>query len=187
MIHSTVGRRGTVSALLALPVSALLIVLACETPTPPAAEDPDGLEQTLAVPAEVAQEGEGYFLVRKVGDQVEYVRSVPASELDRLEGEKVRPETDPAFVVQEVTTEAAQEAGSVIRLREQPGTGDEGDPIQPLIIVDGVITHSSLAELESEDIKSIEIVKGGAAEAMYGARAAGGVVLVTTKKGGNAP
>lgn len=56
--------------------------------------------------------------------------------------------------------------------------------IEPLIIVDGV-AYSSVNELRlinSNDIESINFLKDGAA-AIYGSRAAGGVVLITTKKG----
>jgi len=184
MLHSTVGRKGAVSGLLAVSVSAGLVVLACETPTPPVAEeDLQDQEQTVTVPVEVAQEGDGYFLVRKVGDRVEYVGTVPAHEVEGRESLDATP--DPAFVVQEIATEGAEEAGNGIMGRG-PEDG-EGPRLQPLIIVDGVITDRSMADIEGEDIKSIEIVKGGAAQALYGSRAAGGVVKITTHAGGGRP
>lgn len=64
---------------------------------------------------------------------------------------------------------------------------------EPLIIVDGVQLNTStnsgetasnpLAFLNNNDIESIEVLKDGAAASIYGAQAANGVVLVTTKKG----
>ncbi|MDR1918109.1 MAG: SusC/RagA family TonB-linked outer membrane protein, partial [Tannerellaceae bacterium] len=65
---------------------------------------------------------------------------------------------------------------------------------QPLIIVDGVPVNSGekrqlygrynpLGDINPNDIQSIEILKDGAATAVYGSRAANGVVLITTKKG----
>ncbi len=56
--------------------------------------------------------------------------------------------------------------------------------IEPLVIVDGVAFNSvnDLRLLNSNDIESINFLKDGAA-AIYGSRAAGGVVLITTKKG----
>lgn len=56
--------------------------------------------------------------------------------------------------------------------------------IEPLVIVDGVAYTSvnDLRLLNSNDIESINFLKDGAA-AIYGSRAAGGVVLITTKKG----
>jgi TonB-linked SusC/RagA family outer membrane protein len=42
---------------------------------------------------------------------------------------------------------------------------------------------SRIADLKAEDIESIEILKGASAAAVYGSRAAGGVIVITTKKG----
>ena len=53
----------------------------------------------------------------------------------------------------------------------------------PLILVDGVIIERSLADINVEDIESIEVVKGAAASSLYGSRAGNGVVVVTTKRG----
>jgi TonB-linked SusC/RagA family outer membrane protein len=52
----------------------------------------------------------------------------------------------------------------------------------PLIILDGVIYSGSLAGINPNDIESISVLKDASA-AIYGARAAGGVVLITSKKG----
>ena len=51
----------------------------------------------------------------------------------------------------------------------------------PLVIVDGIAM--SLANLNPHDIESISVLKDAASTAIYGARASGGVILVTTKKG----
>ncbi|MDH5366650.1 MAG: SusC/RagA family TonB-linked outer membrane protein [Cyclobacteriaceae bacterium] len=55
----------------------------------------------------------------------------------------------------------------------------------PLIIIDGILTQGdgNLRDINSEDIASIEVVKGAAAASMYGSRAANGVVNIITKKG----
>ncbi len=52
----------------------------------------------------------------------------------------------------------------------------------PLIVIDG-ITGRSLDDINPNDIESISVLKDAAAAAIYGARAANGVILVTTKKG----
>ncbi|MFD2248215.1 SusC/RagA family TonB-linked outer membrane protein [Pontibacter ruber] len=64
---------------------------------------------------------------------------------------------------------------------------------QPLIVIDGVPATSgdlggftptnALADINPNDIESFEILKDGAATAVYGSRAANGVILITTKKG----
>ena len=53
----------------------------------------------------------------------------------------------------------------------------------PLIIMDGVIINTSLADINADDIESIEVVKGAAASALYGSRAGNGVISITSKRG----
>ncbi len=54
----------------------------------------------------------------------------------------------------------------------------------PLILLDGVETSKlDLSKLQPEDIESFSVMKDASATAMYGARGANGVILVTTKKG----
>lgn len=62
------------------------------------------------------------------------------------------------------------------------GTGTINDA-DPLVVVDGVPTSGGLNDVNSNDIASIEILKDASASAIYGSRAANGVVLITTKKG----
>ena len=53
----------------------------------------------------------------------------------------------------------------------------------PLYIVDGVFFNGLLSDLNPNDIESMEVLKDASAAAIYGSRAANGVILVTTKKG----
>lgn len=53
----------------------------------------------------------------------------------------------------------------------------------PLIIVDGIITANSLADINMNDVESIEVIKGAAGAALYGSQAGNGVVQIITKKG----
>ena len=83
-----------------------------------------------------------------------------------------------------------------VRIR---GTGSIGGSGQPLYIIDGipVITGdfaqvgyegqgtNALSDLNPNDIESISILKDAAAASIYGARAGNGVVIITTKRGGN--
>jgi len=54
---------------------------------------------------------------------------------------------------------------------------------EPLYIIDGAVGNNGLNSLNPSDIQSIEILKDASASAIYGSRAANGVVLVTTKSG----
>ncbi len=53
----------------------------------------------------------------------------------------------------------------------------------PLFVVDGVPFDGNIAEINSNDIESMSILKDAASAALYGNRAANGVVLITTKSG----
>ncbi len=70
-------------------------------------------------------------------------------------------------------------ASSQIRIRGI-GTVNNSDP---LYIVDGMPVDGGIAYLNPVDIQSVEILKDAASAAIYGARAANGVILVTTKTG----
>ena len=54
---------------------------------------------------------------------------------------------------------------------------------EPLVILDGVPFNGSLGEIAPGDIQSIEILKDASSAAIYGSRAANGVILITTKQG----
>ena len=55
----------------------------------------------------------------------------------------------------------------------------------PLLVVDGVpYQNLSLSDIASDDIESIDVLKGATASALYGSRGGSGAIMVTTKKGG---
>ncbi|GAC1419052.1 MAG: TonB-dependent receptor [Flavisolibacter sp.] len=75
-----------------------------------------------------------------------------------------------------IITSGQPGAGSDIRIRGITGFGNN----QPLVIVDGV--HSSLRDLNLNDIESVQVLKDASA-AIYGLAGSNGVIIVTTKKG----
>lgn len=54
---------------------------------------------------------------------------------------------------------------------------------RPLIVLDGVIYNGSIANININDVETIDILKDASAAAVYGSRSANGVLLITTKKG----
>ena len=54
---------------------------------------------------------------------------------------------------------------------------------QPLLIVDGVISFGSINEINTNDIQSVDVLKDASGAAIYGSRAANGVIIITTKRG----
>lgn len=53
----------------------------------------------------------------------------------------------------------------------------------PLIVIDGLPTETPLEEINPYDVESVTVLKDAAAASVYGARAANGIILITTKKG----
>lgn len=78
-------------------------------------------------------------------------------------------------------TSSSGQPGAAARVRVR-GTGTINNS-DPLYIVDGMPIEGGLDYLNPNDIASIEVLKDAASGAVYGARAANGVVLVTTKQG----
>ncbi|MFC2138577.1 SusC/RagA family TonB-linked outer membrane protein, partial [Bacteroidota bacterium] len=79
----------------------------------------------------------------------------------------------------QVTSNSGQPGeGLKVRIR---GVGTVGNS-DPLYVVDGIPTDN-IAYLNPSDVESVDILKDAASAAIYGARAANGVVLITTKKG----
>ena len=72
------------------------------------------------------------------------------------------------------------EGKTTIRIR---GIGTINNSADPLYVVDGVQVGTSANFINPTDVESIEVLKDASATAIYGARGANGVILITTKKG----
>ncbi|WP_324670643.1 TonB-dependent receptor [Hymenobacter sp. GOD-10R] len=68
----------------------------------------------------------------------------------------------------------------VIRIRGNRSISGSNDP---LLVVDGVPFDGSLNDLNPDDITSLEVLKDASSTAIYGARGANGVILITTRRG----
>jgi TonB-linked SusC/RagA family outer membrane protein len=71
--------------------------------------------------------------------------------------------------------------GSEMRIRIRGGNSLNGSN-EPLVVVDGVI-GADLNQINPNDVESVDVLKDASATAIYGARGANGVILVTTKRG----
>ena len=82
--------------------------------------------------------------------------------------------------VQLTSSEGAPGAEIIVRVR---GGGSITQDNSPLYIVDGVQVENALSVLSPQDIASVDVLKDASTTAIYGARAANGVVIITTKTG----
>ncbi|SHK90321.1 SusC/RagA family TonB-linked outer membrane protein [Rhodothermus profundi] len=111
--------------------------------------------------------------------------------VDRVDTEKLQQVIAPdpgtalqAKVAAAVVVRPTGEPGRDPSIRLRSATAIRGDQ-EPLIIVDGVIMEGSLADLNADDIESIEVIKDAAAASIWGSRAANGVIRIFTKRGTN--
>ncbi len=128
------------------------------------------LEETIVV---------GYG-VQKKSVVTASIASVSSESLDKVASQRVDQALKGLAAGVNVTSSSGQPgAASRIRIR---GTGTINNS-DPLYIVDGMPIEGGIDYLNPSDIESIEVLKDAASGAVYGARAANGVILVTTKKG----
>jgi TonB-linked SusC/RagA family outer membrane protein len=82
-------------------------------------------------------------------------------------------------------TQGQPGSSPAIRVRTSTNLGVGGQ--EPLVIIDGVISQNGLADIDGNDIETIEVLKGAASASTYGSAAASGVISVTTKRGKDSP
>lgn len=79
--------------------------------------------------------------------------------------------------------DASAKGGGSIQLRGQNSLYTSGSHNSPLLILDGMAFYGELSEINPDDIAQIDVLKDASSAAIYGARAASGVIIITTKKG----
>lgn len=132
-------------------------------------ESSNSLQEVVAI---------GYQKIRKA-DVTGAISSVKASELNLT-----APTIGQALVgkvagVQVSQTSGAPYKGVKVRIR---GTSSINASSDPLYVIDGYPSGNNVF-INPEDIETIDILKDAASAAIYGSRGAGGVVIITTKKG----
>lgn len=78
---------------------------------------------------------------------------------------------------------ADAKGGGSMQIRGQRSVYTPGGHNDPLIVLDGMIFQGELSEINPDDIGQIDVLKDASAASVYGAQAANGVIIVTTKKG----
>lgn len=101
------------------------------------------------------------------------LEKVPASDaLTALQG-KVS-----GLKINQTSGEPGSDVSVLLRSANSLSTGQK-----PLIILDGVILEGGLADINTQDVDRIEVVKGAAGASLYGSRAASGVIQIFSKRG----
>lgn len=134
-------------------------------------EDTKTLDEVVVVGYGVQKKSHLTGSVSKM--DINNLTDIPVTQVDQLLQGKIA-----GVNIQNSTSEAG--AAPQIRVR---GMGSISADSSPLIVIDGYPTPDGLSTLDMADISSIEVLKDAASAAIYGSRAANGVILVTTKTG----
>lgn len=120
----------------------------------------------------------GYQKIRK-SDVTGAISSVKAAELNLTSPTIGQALVGKVAGVQVAQTSGAPYSSTKIRVR---GIGSINASSDPLYVIDGYPAGNNVS-INPEDIESIDILKDAASAAIYGSRASGGVVMITTKRG----
>ncbi|HWJ90621.1 MAG TPA: SusC/RagA family TonB-linked outer membrane protein, partial [Flavisolibacter sp.] len=82
--------------------------------------------------------------------------------------------------IQTLSANGQPGSGQAVRIR---GFGSINAGSDPIYVVDGAVYNGGLSNFNMDDIESVSVLKDAASTALYGARGANGVIIVTTKRG----
>ena len=117
--------------------------------------------------------------VQKKADLTGSVSIVNADELKRVSNSNISTMLEGKVAGVQITSDGQPGADPAVRIR---GIGSFGSTA-PLYVVDGVPMGTSIRDFSPNDIETIQVLKDASAGAIYGSRAANGVVIITTKGG----
>lgn len=120
----------------------------------------------------------GYGTQRKV-DLTGSVAIVDTEEMKKVSHSNISTMLEGKVAGVQITSDGQPGADPIVRIR---GIGSFGST-DPLYIVDGVPMGTTIRDFSPNDIESLQILKDASAAAIYGSRAANGVVIITTKQG----
>ena len=118
--------------------------------------------------------------VQKKADLTGSVSIVNADELKRTSNSNISKMLEGKVAGVSVTTDGQPGADPTVRIR---GIGTLNGNQAPLYVIDGVPMGTSIRDFSPNDIETIQVLKDASAGAIYGSRAANGVVIITTKGG----
>lgn len=120
----------------------------------------------------------GYGTQRKV-DLTGAVAIVNTEEMKKVSNSNISTMLQGKVSGVQITTDGQPGADPMVRIR---GIGSFGNT-SPLYIIDGVPMGTTIRDFSPNDIESLQVLKDASAAAIYGSRAANGVVIITTKQG----
>ena len=138
--------------------------------------DPIKLESDNNVLEQVVVVGYG---TQKKADLTGSVSIVNAEEMKKVSNSNISTMLEGKVAGVQITSDGQPGADPSVRIR---GIGSFGSTA-PLYVIDGVPMGTTIRDFSPNDIETIQVLKDAAAGAIYGSRAANGVIIITTKNG----
>lgn len=134
-------------------------------------EDSELLEETVVIGYGTAKKSDVTGSISSVNQET--LRQIPAGDITyalqgRVAGMEMR------------QTSSSPGASMRIRIRGNRSLSASNDP---LIVLDGIPFSGSLSDINTDDVKSIDVLKDASSTAIYGSRGANGVIMITTERG----
>ena len=134
-------------------------------------EDREMLEETVVIGYGTAKRSDVTGSISSVNQEV--LRQIPAGNITnalqgRIAGVEFR--------------QTSNSPGATARIRIR-GTRSLSASNDPLIVLDGIPFSGSLNDINTDDVKSIDVLKDASSTAIYGSRGANGVIMITTEHG----
>ena len=134
-------------------------------------EDRQMLEETVVIGYGTAKRSDVTGSISSVNQEV--IRQIPAGNITnalqgRIAGVEMR--------------QTSNSPGATMRIRIR-GTRSLSASNDPLIVLDGIPFSGSLNDINTDDVKSIDVLKDASSTAIYGSRGANGVIMITTEHG----
>jgi len=133
-------------------------------------EETIGLDEVIAI---------GYGTAKR-SDLTGSVSRISSDQIGRLAATQITESLNGTVAGLYSTQGSSAAGGGSLEIR---GPSSISAIASPLIVLDGVIYPGSLKDINSNDIESIDVLKDASSAAIFGSRAAAGVIIVTSKKG----
>ena len=116
---------------------------------------------------------------QKKADLTGSVAVVNAEEMKKVSNSNISTMLEGKVAGVQITSDGQPGADPSVRIRGISSFGDTA----PLYVIDGVPMGTTIRDFSPNDIETIQVLKDGASAAIYGSRAANGVIIITTKNG----
>ena len=134
-------------------------------------EDAQSIEETVVIGYGTAKKSDVTGSISSISQDV--LKQIPGGDITHALAGRV-----PGMEMRSTSSKP----GAAMRIRIR-GTRSLSASNDPLIVLDGIPYSGSLSDINTDDVKSIDVLKDASSTAIYGSRGANGVIMITTEHG----